>query len=95
MWLGKITKQPAEVQNYYVRYVDYLQEGEVIASVTAAVDVPSELTLIGPVVLADNVALEFWLEGGLDGTTYKLEITATTNYGNVKQDEIKVKVKEV
>ena len=95
MLLGKIEKQPTDRQNYFVKYEEYLQEGELLLSALAQVDIVGELYVIGPVVMADDKTLEFWLEDGVDGVTYKLDITVTTTIGNVKQDEFKVKVKEV
>jgi len=35
------------------------------------------------------------VSGGATGTTYKLTVTATTADGRVKQDEFKVKVKDI
>jgi hypothetical protein len=35
-----------------------------------------------------------FVSGGADGSTYKLEVTTTTNEGRVLQDEIIVKIKE-
>lgn len=104
MLLGKLVKQPVEKQNYFIRYKEYLQEGEVLTSIAGTsvlldtiVDplVVDNFTLIGPVIMSNNEDAEFWLEGGLDGMNYKLEITATTSFGNVKQDEFKVKIKEI
>lgn len=103
MKLGVITKQPIDRQNYFVDYDAYLQEGELVVSATATVvnqgvldvGVVETMYMIQPVVLPGGRSVEFWLEGGLSGSTYKLEVTATTSFGNVKQDELKVKVKEV
>ena len=104
MLLGKLVQQPIERQNYFVKYGEYLQEGELLVSVVGTFTLEGELpnplmvddfTLIGPVIMTGSADVEFWLEGGLDGMVYKLEFTATTNFGNVKQDEFKVKIKEI
>ena len=104
MLLGKLVKQPVERQNYFVKYGEYLQEGEVVVSIAGTStlldtitdpSVVDDFVLIGPVIMTSNEDVEFWLEGGLDGMVYKLEFTATTNFGNVKQDEFKVKIKEI
>ena len=100
MLIGKITKQPIERQNFYVQYGDYLQEGETIVSVVGTLDVedpllPGELYLVGPVLLPTNADVEFWLEDGIAGNTYKMEITVETSLGNKKQDEFKIKIKEI
>lgn len=95
MLLGRLTKQPAERQNYYVRYSEYLQEGEVLMSVTGTIDVAGELYMVGPTIMPNEQDVEFWLEGGVAGNSYNVEITVITSIGNIKQDEFKVKVKEV
>lgn len=95
MLLGRLTKQPAERQNYYVRYSEYLQEGEVLMSVTGIIDVAGELYMVGPTIMPNEQDVEFWLEGGVAGNSYNVEITVITSIGNIKQDEFKVKVKEV
>ena len=100
MLIGKITKQPVERQNFYIRYSEYLQDSEVLVSVTGTLDVvdplvPGELYLVGPTILPNSSDVEFWLEDGIAGNTYKLEITAVTSLGNVKQDEFKIKIKEI
>lgn len=95
MLIGKITKQPAERQNFYVQYEEYLQEGETLVSVVGTLDVEGELYLVGPVILPTNKDIEFWLEDGIAGNSYKLEITVETSLGNRKQDEFKIKVKEI
>jgi hypothetical protein len=95
MLIGKITKQPAERQNFYVQYGDYLQEGETLVSAVGTLDVVGELYLVGPVILPTEADVEFWLEDGIAGNSYKLEITVETSLGNRKQDEFKIKVKEI
>ena len=104
MLLGKLVKQPVERQNYFVKYGEYLQEGEVVVSIVGTSTLLDTITdplvvddfaLIGPVIMTNSENVEFWLEGGLDGMNYKLEFTATTSFGNVKQDEFKVKIKEI
>lgn len=103
MKLGVIVKQPADRQNYFIEYGDYLQESEVVLSSVITVvnqDVLAEgvvdtMHVVQPVVVPGGTAIEFWLDSGLAGSTYKLEATTTTTSGNIKQDEIKIKVKEV
>lgn len=95
MLLGKIEKQPIDRQNYFVKYCDYLQQGEFIVNAIAELDVTGSLIASGPLIMPDKETIQFVLEGGIDGSTYKLDITITTNLDNVKQDEIKIRVKEV
>lgn len=103
MKIGTIVKQPADRQNYFIEYEDYLQEEELVLSSVITISNVNVLPegeletmhLVQPVIVPGGTAIEFWLDGGLAGYTYKLEATTTTTAGNIKQDEIKVKVKEV
>ena len=95
MRLGTITKQPVDRQSYFVDYAGYLQDEEVVVGATMTVDILGELYIIQPVVVPGGKSVEFWLEAGVNGSVYALEITANTSKGNIKQDEIRVKVKEV
>jgi hypothetical protein len=92
MILGTVTQQPAERLDYDIDYAeqDFLTAGETISSATAAV------TPAGLSVALVNVStrVKLWVEGGSAGTTYKVTVTATTSDGRIKQDELKVRIKD-
>jgi hypothetical protein len=67
-----------------------LDGGDTLLSVTTAAT-PSGLTVTN--VLGDDY-VKVWLSDGSVGS-YKVEVTVTTSRGRVKQDEFKVKIKEV
>lgn len=90
--LEKWIKQPADVSDYDVSFVEYLalrtDTGEShTVSATAGITVESS-TLVDGVV-------KVWLSGGTSGNTYRITVTLTTTGGRVKQVEFDIKVKEV
>lgn len=92
MILGAVTQQPAERLDYDIDYAeqDFLTTGETISSAVATVDP------VGLTVALVNVSprIKLWIEGGTAGTTYKVTTTATTSGGRIKQDELKVRIKD-
>lgn len=90
--LGTYTKQPVEVLDYDVDYADWLESGDYVVSATA-VPSPAGLTIGMITVLSPRVKV--WASGGVDGVTYKVTVTATTHDGRVKQDEFRIRVKDL
>lgn len=92
--LGTFIKQPADVVDYDVDFgTEWLPTGDKLASASASVT-PSGLTLGSTIIDVTETVVKQWVSGGTAGTTYKVEITATTDAGRVKQVEFKVKLKE-
>ena len=92
MNIGSQLKQPVEIQDYDIDYSQWLTTGDNVQSATVTVD-PAGLTIGG--VMINDPRVKVWLSGGTNGVTYKVTVTATTADGRVKQDEFKLKVKEV
>jgi hypothetical protein len=89
--LEKFTNQPAERQDYDISFVDWLAAlGDGGVSVTVAGE--PGLTLLTSTLVAGVVKV--WVEGGTNGTSYKVTVTLTTTGGRIKQEEIVIKVKE-
>ncbi len=91
MILGSYIKQPADVLDYDIDYMDFLSDGDSISAKSVAVS-PNGLTIDSSAIFGTRVKV--WLSGGTNGITYKVTVTATTTDGRVKQDEFKVKVKD-
>lgn len=93
--LGTNTKQPVEKLDFDVSYEDWLTPGDGItaANVVITIDPPG---LVCPfhTVSGGNI-VKVWLTEGADGVTYRVTLTAETDDGRIKQDEFKVKVKEI
>jgi len=91
--LAKFTKQPDEVQDYDISFVDWLagfSDTDTGQSVIATAD-PG--IVIEAAVLLAGVA-KVWLSGGTDKGNYKITVTLTTLGGRVKQIEFVIKVRE-
>ncbi|MGL4297338.1 MAG: hypothetical protein ACRCTG_16640 [Aestuariivirga sp.] len=88
--LGIQTKQPADHLDYDISFEDWLPEDDFVQAATSSVDVAG-LTITDTLVMSPLVKV--WLSGGVDGSTYKITVTATTNQGRVKETEFKLRVR--
>jgi hypothetical protein len=100
MNLGTHTQQPDEMLDYDIDYSKWLTGTDRIASVVATVEPAFDATtnpdgLQATYLSHDGTAVKLWAKGGISGTTYKITLTAETDDGRIKQDEIKFKVKEL
>ena len=92
------TQQPADKLDYDVYYADapdgspdWLGAGD---SITDAVVTVSPVGLTVTDITSAN-RIKLWASGGTSGTTYKITMTITTTEGRIKQDELRLKVREV
>lgn len=87
-------KQPIEKLDYDIEYADWLTPGDGVtaSNVTVTVDAPS---LTVAFFTTSGTVLKIWLTGGTHGVTYRVSVTVETDDGRIKQDEFKVKVKEI
>lgn len=85
--------QPSEVLDYDVDYASWLADGDTITSVTTQVTPPDELNVVSNIIQSGQ-RVKVWVSDGIDGTTYKVEVTITTDDGRVKQDEVRFRCKE-
>lgn len=92
MILGNFTKQPVDVLDYDIDYSQWLTTGDNVESFTVVVE-PSGLTVDN--TFTNDPRVKIYLSGGTDGATYKITVTMTTADGRVKQDEFKLKVKDI
>ncbi len=97
--LGKFEQQPAETLDYEISFDEYLPSDDFIQSVgdvTVEISPTGGLFQVGPTILQeDSRSVKVWLSGGTDRVTYKITVTATTAQGRVKQNEFKVKIKDI
>lgn len=92
--IATFEKQPADVLDYDIDYTTWLPDTDAIASATATVTPAGGMTVDLTLVIENNTRVKIWVSGGVSGTTYKVEITVTTDDGRVKQDEVRFRVKE-
>lgn len=93
MILGRYRQQPGDDRKRAVDFTNWLEDNEVITNVAVAVD-PSGLTVHDVLVDPDGLFFAYFAGGGVDGTTYKVTFTTTTNAGQVREDEIEIEVEE-
>ena len=92
MNLGNFNKQPVEIIDYDIDYSEWLTPGDNVQAASVEV-APVGLTVESTFI--NDPRVKIWVPGGTTGTAYKLTVTATTADGRVKQDEFKVKVKDI
>lgn len=92
--LGKYVQTPFEKKERLIDYSDWLQAAELLTVVTFAVTpVGNSPVVCTSSINSGNTAVDLFLSGGDDGSQYKVIVTATTNRGEIKQDEIVLLVK--
>ena len=102
MILGTMNKQPADRYDYDIDYSEWLTDKDNVESVAVTVfpdeglldPVPADRLNILSVTVIDPF-VKLWIDGGRNGVTYKVTLTMTTADGRIKQDEFKLKVKDI
>jgi hypothetical protein len=94
MIIGVITQQPNEVLDYTVDFSDFCADGSITDVELFFEDTDVEPPTIVASSVVDELFVKFVLTGGGTGTTHKLTIRVTANE-LVKEDEIKVRIKEI
>lgn len=92
MNLGSFNKQPAETLDYDIDYSDWLTPGDNLQHADVVVE-PAGVVVDS--VFINEPRVKIWLSGGTHGTTCKVTVTLTTADGRVKQDEFKLRVKDI
>lgn len=95
--LAKYVKAQAERKRYQLRYDNWLDTGEALTGVTFAIDKATTPPLVvdGVQVTPDGLGVQYYVSGGLDGTSYIVTATATTSTGpQTKIDDIFFSVRE-
>lgn len=93
MKVGTFTKQPGERISNSILYAEALDEGDSLAAVLNCHALPTGLQVTPVLVAEDRVRI--WAEGGTDGVIYKITLTVETQGGEVLEDELICKVKEI
>lgn len=91
--LGTFTKQPADEWDYDLDYNEWLTAGDNVQN--ASVTVAPTGSLVVDSVFINDPRVKVWVSGGTNGVTYKLTVTMSSADGRIKQDEFKLRVKEV
>ena len=92
MNLGVYIKQPSDVTDYDVDYSEWLVDADAVHSATATAS-PDTITVES--VFYSSSVVKVWLSGGANNQLYKITVRATTDDGRVREDEFRVKVKDL
>jgi hypothetical protein len=102
MKLGTQAKQPRERISVLVRYGEALDSGDTVARVFPNCEVRQDpprsdnyAALAAVPLFVDAETVRIWLQGGDDGTRYKVTVRVRTARGELLEDELKVKIKEL
>lgn len=91
MLIATEKKQSIERLDYNLDYSQWLASDDSIYTFTATA---SDSALVVEGLIIDKT-INLWVGGGVNGVTYKITITVTTAKGRVKEDEFKIKVKDI
>lgn len=90
--LEKFTKTPSERKRYSIDYVDWLDDTERLTSLTFSVEPPNELEIDAHAIAPDGKSVVIFANAGEDGVEYTVTITAVTDGGQTKQDQVTFEV---
>lgn len=93
MRLGTVTQQSGERKAYSITYDKALDEGDEISSVLSCTASSEELE-VSP-VLASESRVRVWVQGGVSGATYTITVRVETAGGEILEDELICRVKDV
>lgn len=96
MMLGRYKQQPGERRKRGIDYDDFLEDDELLTDaeveVTPTTDPP--FVINGVVIDPAGKEMAYYAGGGVDGQTYLVEFTFSTNAGQTKQDTVEFDVEE-
>lgn len=89
--LGTVRKRPDDQLDYDVTFERWLSESDTITDATAVAD-PVGVTIDRVEVFGDVVKV--WISDGEAGASHKINVTATTTQGRVKEVTFNLRVTE-
>jgi hypothetical protein len=87
MRIGRVRKGTTDRLDYDVLYGDWLTEADTIFEAEAVIEEntdDSPLVIDSVAVFNDQNKVKVWLSGGLEGETYNIALTVTTDQGRIK-----------
>lgn len=97
MLLGRYKQQPGETLKRIIDLTKWLEASEEIETVTVkdiSPDTTTAFQCTSIVIDPDGKKFAYFLTGGEDGETYKVEFTISTQM-QTREDEIEVDVEEI
>ena len=97
MRLGSFVKTPIERKRYAIDYSEWLDTGETLSTVVYTIPVVTTPPLVvdASSIGSGNTVAVFFINGGLNGRQYTVEVVATTSGGQIKEDTILFTVRDV
>lgn len=102
MKLATYSKQPGERKDYDVDYAPWLEHdaNDSLNDVQATVTVTSGTDDDGATLQVESIEItatiiKLWVSGGVNGVTYKVDLTVKTQFGRIDECELVFKVKEI
>lgn len=89
--LGTVRKRPDDYLDYDVSFERWLSSGDTITDAVASVD-PAGVTVDSVQIF--GAVVKVWLSGGEVGASHKINVTATTAQGRVKEVTFNLRVTE-
>lgn len=89
--LGTVRKRPDDQLDYDVTFERWLSDGDTITDATAVAD-PIGVIIDSVEIFGDIVKV--WISGGEVGASHKINVTATTTQGRVKEVTFNLRVTE-
>lgn len=97
MRLGSFVKTPIERKRYAIDYSEWLDTGETLSTVVYTIPVVTTPPLVvdATSIGSANTVAVFFINGGLNGRQYTVEVVATTSGGQIKEDTVLFTVRDV
>lgn len=91
MILGVIIQQPTDILDYDIGYTEWV--GDTVQSATVEI-IPSNGTLLVNVAISGDDTVKLWIQGGVDGDQYTVEVKTVMASGREKEDELIVQIED-
>jgi hypothetical protein len=97
MKLGRFTKTPVERKRYTIDYSDWLDTGETVLTVTFGVTpvTTNPLVVDAYLIATPATSVAYFVNDGIAGTTYTLDVQITTSGGQTKEDQVLYSVRDL
>lgn len=94
--MDTFNKQTADELDYSVNYSRWLSDGDVVLLASdPVIEPPGELVATRIQYSDDRQIVKVFLAGGVDGSKYKVTVTAQTAGGCIKEVEFVIRVKDL
>lgn len=89
--LGSVRKRPDDQLDYDVTFERWLSDGDTVSDATAFAD-PVGVSIDRVEIF--GVVVKVWISGGESGASHKINVTATTAQGRVKEVTFNLRIVE-